>query len=119
MKIVNVGQVPKERATSPLFTGSEVYAQPLAPEGSQFNCRLVTFGKGLRNKFHTHQSDQILIVTSGRGIVATEQEQREVTVGDVIFFKAGEVHWHGATKDSDFSHIYVHLAGSESKQIEQ
>lgn len=119
MKIVNVNQIPKERQANPIFTSREVYAQPLAPEDSIFNCRVVTFGKGTRNKFHTHGSDQILIVTSGRGIVATEQEQREVTVGDVIFFKAGEVHWHGATQDSEFSHIYVHLADAESKQIEQ
>ncbi len=119
MKIVNIGQVPKQPVVSPLFTGPEVFAQPLSPEDSQFNSRVVTFGKGVRNKFHTHGSDQVLIVTSGKGIVATEQEQREVGVGDVIFFKAGEVHWHGATPDSEFSHIYVHLASAESKQVEQ
>ncbi len=118
MNIVNISQVPKQQSASPLFTGPDLYRQPLSPAGSQFNSAVVTFGPGVRNKFHTHSSDQILIVTSGRGIVATETEQREVTVGDVIFFKAGEVHWHGATPNSEFSHIYVHLASSESKQIE-
>lgn len=119
MKIVNTGQMPKEPIASPLFTGTDIYAQTLAPEGSQFNCRVVTFGKGVRNKFHAHESDQILIVTSGKGIVATEQEQREVTEGDVIFFSAGEKHWHGATQDSEFAHIYVHLANAKSTQLEE
>jgi quercetin dioxygenase-like cupin family protein len=119
MKVIKINQVPKERAVSPIFTSDEVFAQPLAPQGSEFNCRVVTFGKGIRNKFHTHESEQILIVTSGRGYVATESEKIEVGPGDVIFFGPGEVHWHGATPDSEFAHIYVHLAKGQSKQIEQ
>ena len=119
MKIVRISQVPKERLVTPGFTSDEVFAQPLAPEGSEFNSRVITFGKGVRNKFHTHGSDQVLIVTHGKGIVATETEQQEVTVGDVIFFSAGEVHWHGATPDSDFAHIYVHLAKAQSQYVEK
>ena len=118
MKIVNTDQIPREPVVSPLFTGPEVYAQPLSAEGGEFNSRVITFGKGVRNKFHTHTGDQMLIVTAGRGLVATEEEQREVTVGDVIFFSAGESHWHGATADSEFSHIYVYPATSETTQIE-
>ncbi len=119
MKVVKISGVPRERMLTSLFTGPEVYAQPLAHEGSIFNSKVVTFGKGVRNKFHAHASDQLLIVTAGRGIVATETEQREVTVGDVIFFATGEKHWHGATPDSEFSHIYVHLASAKTQQLEQ
>ncbi len=79
---------------------------------------IVNFSKGARNKFHTHTSDQALIVTAGEGIVATEQEERIVSPGDIIFFPAGEKHWHGATKDSDFSHIWVLATGSKTKQLE-
>jgi quercetin dioxygenase-like cupin family protein len=117
MHIVNTNQIPKEPVVSPLMTGP-VWAKPLAPEGSHYNCRVIIFSKGVRNKFHAHESDQILIVTSGRGIVATESEQREVGPGDVIFFSAGEKHWHGATAEQEFAHIYVHLASAASKQLE-
>ena len=109
MHVVTISDVPKQQIKTPLFTSEDVFAQPLSPEGCEFNSRVVTFGKGTRNKFHTHKSTQILIVTQGRGLVATETEQREVTVGDVIFFAPGERHWHGATDDSDFAHIYVHM----------
>ncbi len=119
MHIVNTDRVPRQPMSSPLFTSPEVWAQPLSPEGSGYNSRVVIFGKGTRNKFHAHTSGQILIVTSGRGYVATDTEKREVTVGDVIFFEAGEKHWHGATEDSDFAHIYVHLASSETTQLEE
>ena len=117
MHVVSMNSVPETPRKSRLFTG-EVTVQPLIPEGGNFNMAVVNFGKGVRNKFHTHESDQILIVTAGKGIVATEHEQREVTVGDVILFPTGEKHWHGATEDSVFSHIYISRTGQKTTQIE-
>lgn len=119
MHVVTIADAPKTRVVSPLFTSEDVFAQQLAPEGSEYSSRVVTFGPGTRNKFHTHESGQILIVTQGKGIVATETEEREVKVGDVIFFAPGEVHWHGAAPDSEFSHIFVYLAGDRGRQVEK
>ncbi|MFB3883998.1 MAG: cupin domain-containing protein [Thermodesulfobacteriota bacterium] len=115
MKIVKVSQVSKEKYIHPIFTGPDVTRQDLLPESKDFNIAVVNFGKGTRNKLHTHDSDQVLIITAGKGIVATEKEEKIVTVGDIILFRAGEKHWHGATKESEFSHIYVTRAGSETK----
>ena len=111
MHVVSMNDVPKKPHISPLFTGDDVTIQPLVPEGGDYNMSIVSFGKGVRNKFHIHESDQILIVTSGKGIVATEHEHRTVTVGDVILFPKGEKHWHGASEDSDFSHIFITKTG--------
>ena len=60
----------------------------------------------------------VLIVTAGKGIVVTEKGQKAVIVRDVTLFPAGEKHWHGATQDSDFSHIYVTKAGVKMTQLE-
>ena len=117
MHVVSMNDVPETPRESRLFT-SEVTVQPLIPEGGDYNMAVVNFGKGVRNKFHTHESDQILIVTAGKGIVTTELEQREVTVGDVVLFPTGEKHWHGATEDSEFSHIYISRAGQKTTQVE-
>ena len=117
MHVVSMNDVKKTPRETQLFT-SAVTVQPLIPEGGDYNMAVVNFGKGVRNKFHTHESDQILIVTAGKGIVATEIEQREVTVGDVVLFPTGEKHWHGATEDSEFSHIYISRAGQKTKQVE-
>jgi len=119
MKIVRLHEVPKEPYVRPLFTGSDVTRQPLVTDGKDLVVTIVNFGKGVRNKFHKHTTDQVLIVTAGKGYVATEKEKSVVTVGDVVFFPAGEVHWHGATEDSSFSHIYVAKAGSETTQVEK
>ena len=118
MHVVSMNDVPKNPLVNPLFTSEEVTVQQLIPEGGDYNMSIVNFGRGVRNKFHIHESDQVLIITAGKGIVATEQEQRVVSVGDIIFFPAGEKHWHGATDDSEFSHIYIIKAGGETTQME-
>jgi mannose-6-phosphate isomerase-like protein (cupin superfamily) len=63
---------------------------------------------------HTHSCDQILVVTSGAGMVATEHEQREINVGDVVHIKAGERHWHGAKADTTMGHITITLVGGQA-----
>lgn len=118
MKIVQINKVPKEPYLNPVFTGTDVKMQAILPDSKEYRINIVHFGKGVRNKFHAHDSEQILIVTAGKGIVATEQEERIVTVGDVIFIPNGEKHRHGATKDSEFSHIYILRQGSKLTQLE-
>ena len=118
MKIVKMSEVFKEPIAHSLFTGIDVTRQVLVPDSKEFIVNIVNFGKGVRNKFHAHDSEQILIVTAGTGIVATEKEERVVTKGDVVHIPAGEKHWHGATKDSDFSHIYMTRVGSVLTQLE-
>jgi quercetin dioxygenase-like cupin family protein len=71
MKVVKINEVKKESIRSPLFTGSDVTRQVLLPDSKEFNVNVVNFGKGVRNKFHAHDSEQVLIVTSGKGIIAT------------------------------------------------
>jgi quercetin dioxygenase-like cupin family protein len=72
---------------------------------------LVTFGPGARLNFHTHDYEQILYVTEGKGIVATREEEKVVTPGAVIFIAPGEVHWHGAAGDSSFTHLAIQKPG--------
>ena len=120
MKVIKPSAVPAEPATSPLFTG-EVSRQPiLTPEMSQdFNLGIVNFSAGARNKMHTHSSDQVLFVTAGKGIIATEATQEVITVGDVVHIPAEEKHWHGATPHSHFSHIALTAKGSTTTQVEE
>lgn len=119
MIIVSIREVGKEPFSHPIFTGPDVTRQLLVPDSKEFSVNVVNFGKGVRNKFHSHDSEQVLIITSGKGIVATEQEERVVTEGDIVLIPPGEKHWHGATRDSDFSHIYVSRLGSVLTQLEE
>ena len=118
MQVIKMNTVVKETFESRLFTKPEVSRQVLLPDSKEFNVNVVNFGKGVRNKFHAHDSEQVLMVTSGRGYIATETEKKEITVGDVVLISAGEKHWHGAAEGSEFSHIYVSRRGSELTQLE-
>ena len=118
MRIIKINEVPKAPYVNPLFTGPDVTRQSLISDSKELRVGIVNFGKGVRNKFHTHDVDQVLIVTAGKGIVATEKGEKVVTVGEVILFPAGEKHWHGATKDSEFSHIVITRVGGKTTQLE-
>jgi quercetin dioxygenase-like cupin family protein len=120
VKVVKTGDLPKEPVSSPLFTGTQVFRQLIVEpaESESFNFSIVNFSAGSRNKFHQHTSDQILIVTEGTGVVATDQEERTVTAGDVILIPAGENHWHGAPGATPMSHITVQAKGGTTQQNE-
>ena len=120
MKVIRIAGVKKEPTTVPsLFTGM-VSTQTIIDTklSKKFSISQVNFGRGVRNKFHKHSTEQILIVTEGKGIVATENEEITVGVGDVIHIPAGEKHWHGAAKGSTFSHLYVIPPNSKMTQLE-
>ena len=72
---------------------------------------LTSFGIGGRLNWHTHGSEQFLYVTEGRGIVATEEREYPITPGCVVFIRAGERHWHGATEESSMTHVNLQRAG--------
>ena len=83
-------------------------------DSDNFRCSVVNFRKGATTGWHAHNCDQILVVTSGKGMVATDREEREITVGDVVHIKASGRHWHGAKADTAMSHITVTAPGSQS-----
>ena len=119
MQVVRISDADKEAISSDLFTGPDVTRQVLLPVSKEYNFNVVNFGKGVRNKFHSHDHEQILIVTAGKGIIATETEEKIITVGDIVLIPANEKHWHGATADSEFAHIFVSKFGTQLTQLEE
>ena len=92
--------------------------QTIIPDGDSddYRCSVVNFSQGSTTGWHAHTCDQILVVTAGTGIVATEHEEREISVGDVVHIKAGERHWHGAKANTTLSHITITTTGAESRR---
>lgn len=79
----------------------------------------VTFEPGCRNNWHIHHAKsgggQILICTAGEGWY---QEKGKAAVslkpGMVITIPPEVKHWHGAKKDSWFSHIALEVPGEQT-----
>lgn len=79
----------------------------------------VTFEPGCRNNWHIHHADkgggQVLICIAGLGWYQEEGcEAIELKPGMVVEIKPGVKHWHGAQKDSWFSHIAVEIPGENT-----
>ena len=79
----------------------------------------VTFEPGCRNNWHIHHAKsgggQILICTAGSGWFQEEgKEPISLEPGKVISIPTDVKHWHGAKKDSWFSHISVEVPGEDT-----
>ena len=111
MKVIEVKDVEVYNASiEPNFTGGQVDIQFIINEkmAREVNIGLVKFGPGGRTVNHIHTTEQVLYVTEGKGIVATEDEEIMATPGMVFFIPRGEKHWHGATRDASFTHIVIY-----------
>ena len=113
MIIVNSNDVEAVQTQDEIVNKGPVSRKALidAEDTGGYGILLVTFSPGARLNFHTHNYEQILYVTEGRGIVATKETEKTVTPGTVIYIEPGEIHWHGATEDSSFSHIAIQRPG--------
>ena len=66
MKVIKVDQVAKEPWVDKLFTSPVTLQSIIGTDLSKnFLIQQVNFSKGIRNKFHTHSIEQVLIVTEG------------------------------------------------------
>lgn len=101
------------------FTG-ESFLNPLTnPKETAVFLANVTFEPGCRNNWHIHHAKsgggQLLICTAGEGWYQEENKSPvSLTAGTVITIPAEVKHWHGAKKDSWFSHIAVEVPGTDT-----
>ncbi|WP_276165439.1 cupin domain-containing protein [Zobellia alginiliquefaciens] len=68
----------------------------------------VRFEPGTRTNWHSHPTGQLLIAIDGEGYYQEKgQAKRILRKGDAVKCPPNTPHWHGASPDSDFSHIAV------------
>lgn len=80
----------------------------------------VTFEPACRNNWHIHHArkggGQILLCVYGRGWYQEwGKPAKELHEGDTVFIPQGVKHWHGAAKDSWFTHLAVEAPGEETR----
>ena len=101
------------------FVGNS-YLKPLTdPKQTNVFIANVTFEPGCRNNWHIHKSTkgggQILICVEGEGWYQEEgKDAVSLKPGDVITIPANVKHWHGAKKNSWFSHLAVEVPGENT-----
>lgn len=98
-----------EKAGAETFTGT-VYVQPLAPknENNNFSVASVTFEPGARAFWHNHPAGQTILVTDGRGLYQEKGKAvRPLNKGDVVLCPPDTDHWHGASPESQMTHVVI------------
>lgn len=119
----NPGVFPMGEKLPEAYAGyfiGQAYLQPLTDKGGPISN--VTFSPGCRNNWHVHhKAGQILLVTGGEGWYC-EWGKAAVALkaGDVVNVPPEVKHWHGAAKNSWFSHLAVEVPaeGSSNEWLE-
>jgi len=89
----------------------------------------VTFQNGALTTLHYHESDQVLISTEGKGVVGLIKGGNSITdfkiddndiifleeEGDTVCIPANKLHFHGAIRGGNFSHIAIRKIHKETR----
>lgn len=101
------------------FTGMAYFNQLVESENN-WNCPVgyLTFMPGSRNFWHRHPGGQILLIAEGNGWYQEwGHEAYYLKPGDFVKIPSDTKHWHGASKDNWFAHIYIET-NSEKGSVE-
>lgn len=112
VQIQRNGSQPSGKGPAEFFSGA-VRVDPMFQMQAPARTRggLVTFEPGARSAWHTHPLGQILVVTSGLGLVQQwGQPVQEIRPGDIVWIPPGVKHWHGAAPTTAMTHIAIQEA---------
>ena len=110
------GQGQANDAYAQYFIGNSFLNALTDFKAGEFPLFNVTFEPGCRNNWHIHYAEkgggQILICTAGEGWYQEKgKAPQELKEGTVVVIPPNVKHWHGAKKDSWFSHIALEIPG--------
>ncbi|WP_316806740.1 cupin domain-containing protein [Pedobacter agri] len=98
-------------APASYFTG-KAFLKTLVAADEITNCNIseVVFEQGCRNNWHTHPSNQILIVKEGTCWYQEEGKPiQKFSAGEAINILPGIKHWHGASPDAPMVHFAINI----------
>lgn len=101
------------------FIGNSYLNPMFKPEKGKPFVVNVTFEPSCRNNWHIHKATsgggQILVCTAGRGWYQSfGKKPQSLKPGSIVYIPAGVKHWHGAKRDSWFSHLSIEVPGENS-----
>jgi quercetin dioxygenase-like cupin family protein len=115
--MVNIVTQDASQATpqdNPAMFVGDVRGQQIVTERDAPSQRVtaITFTDGARNRWHTHTTEQVLVVTHGEGILADGDGEHPLRAGDVVLVQPNERHWHGAAPGKSMTHLSILLPGT-------
>jgi quercetin dioxygenase-like cupin family protein len=83
-----------------------------ADDRADLTVMATTFGAGAHTVWHTHDTDQLLVVTAGSGELEDESGRTTLRAGDVVLVPRGRRHRHLAATDAEMTHLSVTAGGA-------
>lgn len=71
------------------------------------NISLVRFPRGVRRPWSSHAQDQYAWIVSGKGIIASEEGEKELHPGALVFIPANTRHQHGASDEAGMTQLSI------------
>lgn len=99
-------------------------------QSKDHNIYHVYFKNGSKTKLHIHNGNQILIATSGKGMLEifkklqnkkanfgiTKTESIRLNPGDTVYIPKNTLHTHGSVGKATFSHIAINILPSKNTE---
>ena len=76
---------------------------------------VVRFPQGVRRPWSSHAQDQYVWIVSGRGIIASEYAEIELTPGMMVFVPANSKHQHGASEETGMTQLSI-IGGDKPRE---
>jgi len=125
MKKSNINSKGDKRKINPNWFTNKVHMKDISSKikSKEQDIYHVYFENGAKTKIHSHNGNQILIVTKGVGSLETFRkygtkntefkikkiEKISLNEGDVVYIPSNTLHTHGATSKKSFSHIAINI----------
>jgi quercetin dioxygenase-like cupin family protein len=118
VRVIKTDRRQRTRSLAEIFSGPvETFTAVGGEHSGDLRLSEVHFQDGARNRWHVHSTDQILIVTEGDGIIATEGEQEDLVTGVIALIPANTKHWHGAKPGKTMTHWSI-LGPADTKIVD-
>lgn len=125
MKKSNINSKGDKRKINPDWFTNKVHMKDISSKikSKEQDIYHVYFENGAKTKMHSHNGNQILIVTKGTGNLETFRkygtkktefkikkiEKISLNEGDVVYIPSNTLHTHGAASKKTFSHIAINI----------
>lgn len=131
MRKSNIYTSGNERKINPNWFTNSVHMKDISStiKSTEQDIYHVYFERGARTKLHSHNGNQILIATKGKGSLVMYKKsgnkktsfaiKKTTTIplnpGDIVYIPKNTLHTHGSTnKNRIFSHIAINILPSKS-----
>jgi len=104
--------LPVTELGPPVFAGGARWTDlaALVSHAGPLATVLTTFDAEAGTAWHTHRHEQVLVVTSGSGVLEFADRRRELRSGDVVVVPPGCPHRHVAARGS-MTHVSLTVPG--------